>query len=102
MRHMMLDLVEFSAQLLARKRPRQAFRNSDAAATIAQPGEDQSRIWPMAQDVADLADPVGAAVLVDCDVVYIAQAQASLPQAIADRLRWKACPVFLAPKPLFL
>src|SRR5262245_56020417 len=102
MRQMMLDSVQVSAHALARERARQQLGNSHAAAAIAQPRKDQSRMRPMTQKIADPATPVGPAVLIDRDVVHIAQLEPCLAQAVADRLGGEARPVLLAAKALLL
>ena len=100
MREVMLDPVKRGAEALARKRPRQQFRNSRAATAIAQPREDQPRIRSMAQQIAKLADEVSPAVLIDRDVVHVTQTHPCLAQAIANRLRRKAGPVLHTAKSL--
>ena len=71
-------------------------------APIAPARDDQREIRPMAQQIAELAKEVGPAVLIDGDVVHIAQIHLGLAQAICDSLRWKTCPMLHAAKAFLL
>jgi hypothetical protein len=53
-------------------------------------------------EVAELAPPVGAAVLVHGHVVDVGKREARLAQAVGDRLRWEARPVLEPPEALLL
>src|SRR5437016_4083654 len=54
----------------------------------------------MSDRIADLAQTLGAAILVDRDVIEIGEAQACFTQAIGNRFRRKPCPMLDAAKPL--
>ena len=100
MREMMLDGVEFAAKPLARKGSVEKFGNSRAAAAIAQPIEDQPGTRRMGCEIGEPAQPVGAPILIDCDMRDIVQPQPRFPQAISDRLGRKSGPVLDAPEAL--
>ena len=56
----------------------------------------------MGEEIADLPQQIGPAVLIDRDVVHIIEPQVRLPQTIGDGLRWKARPMLDAAEPLLL
>src|SRR5262245_57855567 len=58
----------------------------------------QAWIWTLCQDVVQLADEIGTAVLIDRDVVDLGQRDTRLAQTKCDRLRGKASPVLDAAK----
>ena len=56
----------------------------------------------MGEEVSELAQPVGAAVLIDGNVIDIGERELRLPQAISDGLRGKTRPMLDAAEALLL
>ncbi len=97
----MLDGVDLAAECRPRCLRQQA-RNARPIVPVAQAVEHQRGIGDAAQQVADLAQQMRTAVLVDCDVVDVGEAHAGLAQAIGDGLGGKAGPVLDAAEALLL
>ena len=98
----MLDRMDLGSQRRAGERRREQLGDRGAGLPVAQAPQHQAEVRPLLQDVAELPQLVGAAVLVDRDMVDVAQARAGFREAIGDRLRGKAGPVLDAPEPFLL
>src|SRR5690242_3899117 len=73
----------------ARIQVAEQFGQIGPAGPVSQALNNQACAGGMAQSIADLAPEVCLAVLIDGDVMDIAQVDASFIQAIADCLAWK-------------
>src|SRR5262245_55649014 len=102
MREVMLDLVQRCTEALAWECLCQEFRNLRAAIPIAPPRVDQPRIRSMTEQIAQLTNEVGPAVLINRNVVHVTQSNSRLTQAILNRLGRKAGPVLHTAKSLLL
>ena len=102
MGEMMLDVVKSGAQGSTGKLLRQEPRDRLSLASVAEPVEHEADTRRRAQEVADLAQPVGAAVLIDGDMVNFGERELSLAQAIGDGVGRKSGPMLDAPEPLLL
>src|SRR5262249_34672349 len=75
-------------------------RHIDASPTILPPAPHQTWIRTLRQYVVQLADEIGTAVLIDCNVIDVRQRDTGLGETKCDRLQGKAGPVFDAAEPL--
>src|SRR4051812_29084629 len=83
MRQVMLDAVERRADGLARKCLFQESGEPRPGAAIANPVKHQIDAGAIDQEKLDLAKKVGAAVLVECDVLDIRQLDPCLAHAVS-------------------
>ena len=102
MAEMVLDGMHGAAELLVRQRLLEVAGDVGAFAALAQPAQHVGRADARGQDVAELAPAVGAVVAVDGDVLDVAERDAGLGQAVADRFAGKAAPVLDAAEALLL
>src|SRR4051812_19726153 len=98
---MMLDMVQYCSQSVARERGGEVFRNLFASAPGPYSLKHQAKSGAGGREIGKLAHPLCRAVLVDRDVVDIAKAQVAFAQAICHRLRRKPGPMLHATKALF-
>src|SRR5262249_39167687 len=75
-------------------------RHINASPTILPPAPHQTWIRTLRQYVVQLADEIGTAVLIDCNVIDVRQRDTGLGETKCDRLQGKAGPVFDATEPL--
>ena len=102
MAEMMLDGVHGAAELLLRQVPLEVAGDVGAIAALAQAIQHIARADARGQHIGELAPAIGAIVAVDRDVLDVAQRDAGLGQAVADRFAGEAAPVLDAPEALFL
>src|SRR5215467_2531956 len=102
MREMMLDRVESRTRGLVRVCLRQQVRQGGPRPPIAQSLAHQGEARTFANEIANLAQKVRAAVLIERDMIHVGQAHAGLTQTIIDGLRGKTRPVLDATEALLL
>ncbi len=99
---MVLDLVKFRANGLARERHDEQGEKRIAGEPVAHALAHERDAGRRADDVGELAQGVGAVVLVDGDMVDVADGEIRLAQAIGDRLGGKPGPVLDAAEAFLL
>ena len=82
---MVLDAMKLAEKTLAGQAAPQQLGKLFPLAAVAQPVAQQPETWRMRQCVADPAHSRRSAILVNRDVVNLAQGHSSLAQAICDR-----------------
>jgi hypothetical protein len=93
MREVVLDVVEGAAKALSGKRGLEQFGNPLPLAAGTDALAQQRQLRRMGQQPGEPAQRLGAAVLVDGDMVDIGEPQPSLAKAISDGVRRKPGPV---------
>src|SRR3954469_13201892 len=102
MRCVMLDIVPFRAQPVTGEQGGETMREPVTSAPVPEALKHKTGVGTGGREIGELARQLRRAVLVDCDMVEIAEVQPGFPQAICDRLRRKSGPVLDAAKSLFL
>ncbi len=100
MREVVLDVVERAAKAVAGKCLGEELGNLLPLAAVPETAEHQADVGRMGRQIGDLAHAVGAAVLIDRDMVDIGEAQPGFAQAVGDGLRGKPRPMLDAAKAL--
>lgn len=100
MRQVVLDAVDRALERLAGKGRRKLRVDAGALALIAQPLEDEPRVWPPQRCVANAPQQVRLRIAVERDVIDVTERHAGLYEAIADRFGRKPRPMLDAPETL--
>src|SRR5262249_27243283 len=101
MAQVMLDVVHLTLKAIAGKCFGQQFTHVLPFSAVAKPLKDQRRIGTLPGEISKFAPEVGAAVLIERDMIQLAETDAGFAQAISDRLGGKSRPVLDAAKALF-
>ena len=83
MRKMMFDPLQLCAHAPAWKSCAKQIKNVGAVSPISPPGNNQRRIWPMAEHISKLPTHIGSAVLIERRLVFISQVRGSQPEKAA-------------------
>jgi hypothetical protein len=101
MREVVLDVVDRASKAVAGECFGEQLGQLPPFATVPKACHHQGYFGRMAQDIANLAQPMSPIVHIGGDMIYIAKPQTGFSQAVSDRLRRKPRPMLDAPKPLF-
>src|SRR5262249_10140813 len=93
MSEVVFDVVNFAPKALAGRGFRQKFGNSFALAPVPQTVEHEPNVRHVGYQIADLAREVGAAVLIDGNMIQVGQRYPCFAQTISDGLRGKSRPM---------
>src|ERR1700683_4492469 len=102
MRQMMFDPMHLTAEAFGWEAFPQMISDATAGVAVRELVNDETDIRAAHYRVGNLPQQVRPAVLIDADVLHLAQLQLSLPQTVGDGLRWKTRPVLHAPEALLL
>src|SRR5215471_4563745 len=100
MREMVFDMVRRTSKAIGGKCRSEQLGDLPPLTAIPEPAEHEADLWRMGRQICDLAQALGAIVLVDSNMVYISEAQPCFLQAIGDGLRGKPSPMLNPAKPL--
>src|SRR3954453_208193 len=99
---MMLDVMQCRAQSVAREQGSETVRERLAGTPVPYSLKYKARIGAGGHHIGELARQLCRAVLIDREMVDIAEAQLAFTQTIRDRLRRKPGPMLDSAKPLLL
>src|SRR5260221_9967951 len=102
MAEMMHDAVEARLNGVIRKGLCQELARAFTFAAIAQALNYQRWVWAPPREEREFAPDVRPVVLIERDMVDLAQLYARLAKAVTDRLRWESGPMLDAPEALLL
>jgi hypothetical protein len=100
MRQMMLDVVIRAAKALAGKFLCEQLGERIAPAPVCEAITHQAHMRDRRDEIADLAQAVGATVLIDGDMIDVGEGEPRLAQAIGDGLGGESRPMLDAPEAL--
>src|SRR5271166_6879989 len=98
----MLDVVKLAGEALPGKLLGEEHGERLALLPVPQAIEHEADARGRGDEIAELAQPVGAAVLVDGDMIDVGERESRLAQAVGDCLRREPGPMLKAPKALLL
>src|SRR6516225_207442 len=100
MREMVFDMVRRTSKAVSGKCLSEQLGDLPAPTAIPETADHEADLWLMGRKIGDFAQPLGAIVLVDSNMVYIGEAQPCFLQAIGDGSRGKPSPMLNPAKPL--
>src|SRR5215831_2834011 len=97
---MVFDIVGRSAKVISGKCFDEEFGHLPSLVSIPKTAEHEAHRWRMSRRIGDLAQALGAVVLVDRYMMHVREARPCFVQAIGDGLRGKPSPMLDPAKPL--
>ena len=102
MRQMMLDGMKLSTECGAGKHLREKVDDTAPLSTMGQTVDNRVEAGRMRCQIREFAPALRAVILIDGNMIDVAQTQPRFGQAVGDRLLRKPRPMLDAAKPLFL
>src|SRR5262245_3437093 len=93
---MVLNLVHLATEMLTGKVRGHQFRDVSSSAPVLQAVKHESEVRALRHQVGQLPEEIGPAVLIDRNMLNVGKGEVGFPQAVGNRLRWKASPMLHA------